>query len=82
MTGYETYARIGALTRQGLTPAQIAADCGLDERTVRRWQGRRPSMSQSRWRGWSRWCRTWRGEFEEGEFGEAERELEEKTGRW
>ena len=39
MTGYETYARIGALTRQGLTPAQIAADCGLDERTVRRWQG-------------------------------------------
>ena len=39
-------------------------------------------MSQSRWRGWSRWCRTWRGEFEEGEIGEAERELEEKTGRW
>jgi transposase len=51
MTGYETYARIGALTRQGLTPAQIAADCGLDERTVRLWQGRtayRPRRSPKR----------------------------------
>lgn len=38
MIRYETYARIGALTSQGLTAAQIAADCGLDRRTVRRWQ--------------------------------------------
>jgi transposase len=39
MINYETYAKIGALTRQGLTPSQIASDCGLDERTVRLWQG-------------------------------------------
>ena len=30
MINYETYAKIGALTRQGLTPSQIASDCGLD----------------------------------------------------
>lgn len=40
MIDYETYARIGALTRRGLVPTQIALDCGLDERTVRLWQAR------------------------------------------
>ena len=38
MITYETYARITLLTQQGLTPVQIAADCQLDERTVRFWQ--------------------------------------------
>ena len=38
MITYETYARIGMLTSQGLTPSQIASDCDLDERTVRLWQ--------------------------------------------
>ena len=38
MITYETYARIDLLTRQGLTPPQIAADCGVDERTIRFWQ--------------------------------------------
>ena len=40
MIDYDTYARIGALSRQGLTPPQIAADCVLDERTVRLWLAR------------------------------------------
>jgi transposase len=37
MIGYEQYARIAALSERGLTPAQVAADCGLDARTVRLW---------------------------------------------
>ncbi|MDD2456745.1 MAG: hypothetical protein PHG96_07640 [Kiritimatiellae bacterium] len=51
MINYETYARIGALTRQGLTSPQIASDCGLDERTVRLWQGQaayRPRRSPAK----------------------------------
>ncbi len=40
MIDYETYARIGALARKGLSPAQIALDCDLDERTVRLWEAR------------------------------------------
>jgi transposase len=45
MTDYETYQRIRLLTNQGLTPAQIASDCHLDERTVRIWQSS-PSYRQ------------------------------------
>ena len=38
MIDYETYHRIRLLTQQGVTAPQIAADCRLDERTVRFWQ--------------------------------------------
>jgi transposase len=38
MIDYETYHRIRLLTRQSVTAPQIAADCRLDERTVRYWQ--------------------------------------------
>ena len=38
MIDYETYHRIRLLTQQGVTAPQIAADCRLDERTVRYWQ--------------------------------------------
>ena len=38
MINYETYHRIRLLTQQGVTAPQIAADCRLDERTVRYWQ--------------------------------------------
>jgi transposase len=51
MIDYETYARIGALSRQGLTPVQIAADCGIDERTIRFWleqKSYRPRQSPRR----------------------------------
>jgi transposase len=51
MINYETYARIGMLTQQGLTPSQIAADCGMDERTIRFWQEQdsyRPRQSPRR----------------------------------
>jgi transposase len=51
MIDYETYARIGALTREGLNAAQIAAACRLDERTVRLWQQRpafRPRQAPQR----------------------------------
>lgn len=51
MITYETYARIGLLTQQGLSPVQIAADCQLDERTIRYWQEQkayRPRQSAPR----------------------------------
>jgi transposase len=54
MIDYETYARIGALTNQGLSAEQIAVSCGLDARTVRLWQARqsyrprRPSKRPSK----------------------------------
>jgi len=37
MIGYELYCRIRQLSEQGLSVPQIAAACGLDERTVRYW---------------------------------------------
>jgi transposase len=38
MIHYEMYCRLRHLQEQGLNIPQIAADCGLDERTVRYWQ--------------------------------------------
>ena len=38
MIDYETYCKIRLLTQQGVSAPQIAADCRLDERTVRHWQ--------------------------------------------
>lgn len=51
MINYETYHHIKMLTQQGVSAPQISADCRLDERTVRYWQGQeayRPRQTPSR----------------------------------